>query len=306
MTLEEQFEAMTAETVHDFVKEGQQEHTQLEFKVLNAPDFKHKDDKKNFAKEASAFANGAGGIIVWGVEAGKDDDGVDRATASKPISRLQLALSRLRSLESEALLPRHGAMRHKALLIGEDEGFLITLVPESEAGPHMAKLGVNQYFKRSGDSARLMEHFDLADMFGRRPKPRLHLSGRLAGVAQGQNKGQVYVVVSVINEGRGTAKGPHLVIETPGAIHADDYGVDGNRNVGLPRLFTSRPGQETAFGGDASVLIHPGVSRDVTRLRIPAPLEQDLAIQYSISAEDMPAQRGELTITAEEVRKHLW
>ena len=39
----------------------------------------------------------------------------------------------------------------------------------------MAKLGEDRYYKRSGDSFYRMEHFDLEDMFGRRPKPLLTL-----------------------------------------------------------------------------------------------------------------------------------
>ena len=31
----------------------------------------------------------------------------------------------------------------------------------------MAKLGENRYYQRSGDQFRMMEHFQVADMFGR-------------------------------------------------------------------------------------------------------------------------------------------
>jgi hypothetical protein len=39
----------------------------------------------------------------------------------------------------------------------------------------MAKFGQDRYYKRSGDTFRRMEHFDLEDMFGRRPRPKLEL-----------------------------------------------------------------------------------------------------------------------------------
>jgi len=51
----------------------------------------------------------------------------------------------------------------------------VTIIPESAAGPHMAKLGEDRYYKRNGSSFIRLEHFDLADMFGRRMRPDLDL-----------------------------------------------------------------------------------------------------------------------------------
>jgi hypothetical protein len=64
-------------------------------------------------------------------------------------------------------------IRYKIFEIAQDKGFATTLIPESDSGPYMAKLGEDRYYKRSGDSFYRMEHFDLEDMFGRRQKPRL-------------------------------------------------------------------------------------------------------------------------------------
>lgn len=86
----------------------------------------------------------------------------------------------------------------------------------------MDKLKVNQYYKRSGDSARLMEPFDIADMFGRRPRPKLVLSGTIKDTGIGNNKGRVYLVVTIANEGRGTARAPSIRSETAGKVSADD------------------------------------------------------------------------------------
>lgn len=78
MTLEEQFDSLDAVTIQTYVEEGQQEHVQLEFKTLNSPGF-NRDDKKNLAELLSGFANSQGGIIIWGVDARRDNQGVDRA-----------------------------------------------------------------------------------------------------------------------------------------------------------------------------------------------------------------------------------
>ena len=42
------------------------------------------DDQAHFSKAASGFAHQQGGMLVWGIEARKDADGIDEATALKP------------------------------------------------------------------------------------------------------------------------------------------------------------------------------------------------------------------------------
>jgi hypothetical protein len=105
------------------------------------------------------------------VLAKKNQDGVDCAQAPAEISSLKLFLSRLNELTGEALSPVVDGVQHKLLETSAETGFAATFVPESLSGPHMAKLGDDRYYKRSGASFYRMEHFDLEDMFGRRQKP---------------------------------------------------------------------------------------------------------------------------------------
>ena len=45
----------------------------------------------------------------------------------------------------------------------------------------MAKLGEDRYYKRSGDSFRKMEHFDLEDMFGPAAEATAHIENHPEG-----------------------------------------------------------------------------------------------------------------------------
>ena len=63
------------------------------------------DDKAHFSKAASGFAHQQGGVLVWGIEARKGEDGIDEATDLKPISNIKGFLSALndhRSVEGRA------------------------------------------------------------------------------------------------------------------------------------------------------------------------------------------------------------
>lgn len=66
-----------------------------------------------------------------------------------------------------AASPIVDGVEHKKIEAEADEGFGATFFPASDSGPHMAKLGSDRYFKRSGSQFLRMEHFEIADMFGR-------------------------------------------------------------------------------------------------------------------------------------------
>lgn len=170
------FEAVDRTMIEAWIANQQEENLHLEFKTLSNVSMKGPDDKKNLAKTVSGFANSGGGILVWGVKATKNGAGLDCASAVECVSHARQLVSRLNSLTGECVSPVVDGVRHRAIIFDGDRGCAITLVPESTTGPHMAKLGEDRYYKRSGDSFYRMEHYDLNDMFGRRQKPDLSVA----------------------------------------------------------------------------------------------------------------------------------
>lgn len=293
MTLEEQFDALDLNAINEFLAIGQEEHLSLDFKLANDPDLGHRDDRKNFAKALSGFGNSSGGLIVWGIEARKNANDVDCATTLHHIDRLARFITRLNELTNEAADPRMDGVRHKQILDGNDRGFAVTLVPESESGPHMAKLGEDRYYKRSTDTFYKMEHFDLEDMFGRRKKPKLKLTTRIdeRGV-------HTSIFIAIENVGRGTARAPYLAFNVNDPFRPSAYGVDGNGNDGLPKLHY---GQHLRFryGASLNFVIHAGTTHEVTKLdlgmlpRQDLVVDQEIILDYEISAEDVQLIRGQ-------------
>jgi len=202
MNLVETFERLDANGIAEFIRLGQEENLHLEFKTVSSANLRGNDDKRNLAKCLSGFANSDGGIIVWGVNARKNAQGIDCAGAAAEIAPIKLFLSRLNELTGDAVSPVVDGIRHKPIEVGRDAGFAVTLVPESNSGPYMAKLGEDRYYKRSGDSFYRMEHFDLEDMFGRRQKPQLQF--RLKNLLVGGTREEIQFVVQ--NVGRGIAR----------------------------------------------------------------------------------------------------
>ncbi len=295
MTLAEQFEALTFDGLNNYITTGQEENTYLEFKTVNRADLTHNDDKKNLAKALSGFSNSSGGLVVWGIVA-RNTDGIDCAVGTQEINNLPSFVSRLNELTGSAVSPIVEGVRHKSIPSTGDRGFGVTLVPESESGPHMAKLGEDRYYKRSGDSFYRMEHYDLEDMFGRRKKPKLNLTTRLVG-----RGASTTIILGIENAGRGTAKAPYIAFNVTAPFAPRLFGLDGNGNDGLPKLHFGQRLQHR-YGASGNFVIHPGTTHEVTSVdlgmgaRVESIPNEEIIIEYEISAEDSQIVRGSVNL----------
>ena len=91
----------------------QQENVQLDFK--SKADARHgspnDDDKRTLAEALSGFANSAGGLLIWGVDARKGPDGVDCAQSLLPIAQIERFSSAITGLIGQLVMPRLEGVR---------------------------------------------------------------------------------------------------------------------------------------------------------------------------------------------------
>lgn len=204
MTLRNDFDSITLQVIRDFVASGRNEDLHLDFKTVADARLSSRDDRRSLAVALSGYANSDGGLIVWGVEARPNADGVDCAAAVREIPQVPLLLTRLNDLTGQSVSPLVDGVEHKAIIVEGAAGVCVSYIPASDSGPHMAKGGEDRYYKRSGSSFYRMEHFDLEDMFGRRQRPSLSL--RIDLVPRLGDDPHEEVSFSIINVGRGMAK----------------------------------------------------------------------------------------------------
>jgi hypothetical protein len=295
--------------IADFIADGQEENLYLDFKTVNSADFTNRDDKKNFAKALSGFANSSGGLIIWGVKAANNSKGIDCACGSSEITPISLFLNKLNRFTGIFVTPIVDGVKHKKIETKQDSGFAITLVPESDAGPHMAKGGKDRYYKRSGDSFYKMEHFDIEDMFGRRKKPKLSLNTSIVreGTISG-SQGVSYdyaIIVGIENSGRGIAKYPYLSLKVNKPYKISGFGLNGNGRTGLPQLVKTPRDRKLRFGGNADIVIHPSSILDITRIEVRVHEENmnlvDAHIESEISAEDFRILKETIIVKGTEI-----
>jgi hypothetical protein len=302
----ELYKSLDERLLRSWVDLRQEENLHLDYKTLQREEFTHGDDKKNLAKALSGFANSDGGLIVWGVDGRRNDDGVDCASGFALIRDPSRVLARLNEFTGEFVTPRVDGVQHRGIPFAEGGSCIVSYVPTSDSAPHMAKGGEGRYYKRSGSSFYAMEHFDLEDMFGRRKKPRLQLSFRFEGRG-GSFSGRSgwhnsALILRLSNTGRAIAKAPYFSFTVKPPFTVDPFAVSG-----LPRRAPSLPGVHQ-YGASSEYVVHAGVTIDVAEIGYRIGIEDDkkllpppLEIVFEMAAEDMPLKTETLTLSSEEL-----
>lgn len=193
-----------------FIEERTTESRFLDFKQKSDGDGSenlNKDDKKNYAKALSGFANSEGGILIWGVGEEETDDGPKVASVDKSISNVDNFIRSLNMLLPNAISrPIEGAFNFAIMKNGSDYGFAITYVPESMMAPHRAEFHLKRYYLRVGDNSVPMEHYQLEDMFGRRQRPSVSAKfGFKRGHSPKHGELKYGLIIELTNDGRGMA-----------------------------------------------------------------------------------------------------
>lgn len=265
MGLVEDFEALSIERIEEYIATGQEEHLSLDFKRLATSDLTSSHDKDNYATALSGFANSVGGIVIWGVSTKKHTSGkVDVAAEKAEIADLTLAIGRLNEFTGALVTPSLDGVCHRKIETQANRGFVATMIPPSDAGPHMALAGVHAYYKRNGDRFLPMEHFEIADMFGRRRRPSLAVVYELSKGSTGNGFIEANIDLSLENVGRGSAVAPYVDVYTkPGhGISTKAHGVSvPGVNLMQPLWAASR----NLYLGRADLVIHPGIRFEFAR-----------------------------------------
>lgn len=262
----------------------------------------HPNDIQNLSIALSGFANAEGGVLVWGVDARRDDDGVDQVTGVVPIKQLARLRSELENVTPGLVSGPVAGVEHIAIptAAGQDEGVVLTVIPQSDLVPHMARgNGLHRYYKRTNTSFLIMEHYEVADQFGRRPQPVIAV--RPFWELQGLDGGRFrfFVQFMVQNIGRGLARFPSLTI---GKL-PDDWPLQAATDVttvGGPFRKVHAPfGWLLRYRGAADDVLHPGDRFTVAYLAFiltRADTRSDFRVAFEAIAEGSALVTGEFSL----------
>jgi hypothetical protein len=313
VSLGDLFDSLDVARIAEYIRMQQEEHLLLDFKTVSRGDLSAPDDRKNLAKALSGFANSDGGLIVWGVEARKlKPDGPDCASAEKPIENLATLVSRLNEFTGSFVRPLVDGVRHRALPIADNRGYAVTIVPPSDAGPHMALGGEGRYYKRSGSSFYPMEHFDIEDMFGRRKKPRFEVEFTVASRGSARSNGIIEhknpIGIFLSNRGRGSATNLFARLTVTAPYVLSSIGPEPDGRGGLTRI-SEDGNRQASYSAGANVVVHPGMRQGIAAIGLTVSIGQqelaDLEVVLDLAADGVPLTTSMHRLSGAQIRSDL-
>lgn len=105
MSIYDLFNNLDVNKLDEYIANNQEENLLLEFKEISDAGFTSRDNRKNFAKALSGFANSSGGIVIWGIKATKNNAGIDCACGKNEIKPLSLFMSKLNEYTGSFVAP---------------------------------------------------------------------------------------------------------------------------------------------------------------------------------------------------------
>lgn len=271
-----------------------------------------KKDRQSLGKGLSAFANAEGGLLIWGVRAGRESqEEIDAAKEKKPIKQLRRFLADLSTHAPLLASPPVGSVLHHPIHSAEDEGFIVTFIPQTEGLPVMSIAPEqHRHYIRAGGSSIMMTTPMLADRFQRRPQAKLEFFWRFSDSNWQGNKFIQRITVGIRNSGRGIARFPAMKIRCGKRLSVDTHGLDGNTKHALAKTpVESMSGAEeydSYFTGGSDVVIYPGTEFGVTKLATSMLREQvlsDLCIPYSLFCDGFELVGNTVITSAELMRQ---
>jgi hypothetical protein len=252
------------------------------------------DDKAHFSRAASGFAHQEGGVLVWGVEARKGEDGVDEATDLKPIPNIKGFLSSLNDYVKYSTEPVVDGIKSRVVYENDDEdsnsGFVAAFFPKSDSEHRALGRKWSGFYKRYGDSFVPLSTADIRALFLRNLSPDLELRVTRRGDA---------LSFSLYNKGRGIAKYSSILVGLIPNVQGQWSDGAGNSypfKIGWMEFARQGP-YSIQFMTNANVVVHP--QQEFCVLQGPFQMGQQRAVSkvvYRCFAENMVPKEGTLEV----------
>lgn len=282
---------LTESDIDNYIRQAPEEKLYLDFKEFPLdPTGEHQQKwfKEQLGKALSGFANSDGGVLVFGVN-----------DKRRPVPHRDFKdfSTRLNEQLSRQVTPPVAGVVSKSIesIRTAGAGYVLLLVPASDSAPHRHR-DDREYYKRSGDSFVRMEHYEIADMFGRRHHPKLQLRGVLEPWGSA-----VVFKIFLRNTGRAMARFP--AVEVLGHQEGP-FLYDGGATQRSP--FADQTPELENFHGGANDVVHAQSQMLLWRCDAKSPDSVGagtvFVLKARIAAQGFPATVVELCVTKRNLR----
>ncbi len=209
--------------LNQMIAEGMEESINLEYKSADA--LKNTDNcKKEIAKDVSAMANSAGGVIIYGVKEFDEKDKKHLPEKITPISRKDFSKEQLEHIIQSNISPRiENLIIHPITLENPDEAVYVVEIPQSSTAHQNTR--DHRYYKRYNFETVPMLDYEIKDIMNRSRHPFVELEFQLENSRMMwaiSSSGPKYrLIITARNNGAVLAKYVNFFVQLPKEILND-------------------------------------------------------------------------------------
>ncbi|HEY0459273.1 MAG TPA: ATP-binding protein [Pyrinomonadaceae bacterium] len=200
----------TESRLQNFITSEIEESLTLEYKSAEALD-RNETKKKEITKDVSAFANSAGGILIYGIREFEQENRRHLPEKITPVDRRQYPREWVEQI-IQAIRPRiDGIVIHSvSLSSGETDVAYVIEIPQSNTA-HQAS--DQRYYKRFNFQAVPMEDYEIRDVIFREQTPNIALNFLIEITPESQS-----LVIQARNSGSAFAQYVAVFLDAPVSI----------------------------------------------------------------------------------------
>jgi len=161
--------------INDYIANEIEENLQLDYKAAGALG-KTEGKKKEISKDVSAFANSAGGIIIYGISEFDEAKKSHLPEKIDPVNRTEFSKEWIEQVINSNISPKVSGIKIFPIQVGaaaDNHGVYIIEIPQSNTA-HQAK--DKKYYKRYNFESVAMEDYELKDIINRTNKTDIRIS----------------------------------------------------------------------------------------------------------------------------------
>lgn len=282
------WERKTEGAIDELIKAKVPESLELDYK--ESPSLENTDKRKNeISKDISAFANSAGGSIVYGVvEKNHEPQNIDTGVDPQTISR-----EWLENVITSRIHPKIPDVVINPITLSSGNCIYLVYIPQSYTA-HQAH--DKRYYKRHNFKSEPMEDYEVRDVMNRTKWPILKpLFSLKQSISATRN-----LDVTIENRGPVRVTDFALKVTVPGATALEpkvqhfDHVIRSNVKEGYQDLMLRSPGLNLTpiFPGDSLTVTQRGTQLSFVLKCSPEQLK-DEKLYWIIYADDAPPRSGE-------------
>jgi hypothetical protein len=267
-----------------YLTEQTEESLQLEYKAGEAL-HKNNGQAKEIAKDISAMANSAGGLIIYGIGEHIDRELRHLPEAFRPVDRRECSKERLEQIISSNIQPRLSGIKIFPISLpsGPNDVAYVVSIPQSDTVHQV--IATKRYYKRFNFEAVPMDDYEVRDVLSRGTAPILE--PRIGHLQYEKLNGSVVWAVPIF------VKNKSLVVGKDTAVTVECLDARAENHIQLERFSIKTQPKPTPYQmyiASFPEAIHRGLNKYFGTLRITMPAPQSLTLKLQVFSNGMRAK----------------